>query len=80
MKKNKIQDNFRKYISDKQSDWLEHADQYEVNQDWLDKSALIAVKLLSILRVQAITQKELAEYIGVSPQYINKPTLNQTAA
>lgn len=62
----------KKYISKGKSTWLDHADFYEGNKEWLDKSALIAVKILSTLKSKSITQKELAEEIGVSPQYINK--------
>jgi len=61
-----------KYIFREPSDWLAQADYYEVNKDWLNKSALIAIKILSTLRSQSKTQKALAESIGVSPQYINK--------
>lgn len=59
-------------ISEKPSSWLLDEEYYEANKDWLDKSALIAVKILSVLRSQSITQKELADRIGVSPQFINK--------
>jgi transcriptional regulator with XRE-family HTH domain len=62
----------KKYISKEKSTWLDQADFYEANKEWLDKSALIAVKILSTLKSKSITQKELAEEIGVSPQYINK--------
>lgn len=61
-----------KYISQEPSNWMEQADFYEKNKGWLDKSALIAIKILSTLRNQSITQKDLAEGIGVTPQYINK--------
>jgi transcriptional regulator with XRE-family HTH domain len=66
--KNKVND----LISDDPSGWLEDADYYDANKYWMDKSALIAVKVLSAIRNQAVTQKELAEAIGVTPQYINK--------
>ena len=62
----------KKYISREQSDWMIQADYYEINKDWLNKSALIAIKILSTLRSQSMTQKSLAESIGVIPQYINK--------
>jgi transcriptional regulator with XRE-family HTH domain len=63
---------FKKYISQESSNWMEQADYYENNTEWLDKSALIAIKILSTLRNQGLTQKTLAESIGVTPQYINK--------
>ena len=63
---------FKKFFSQESPNWMAQADFYENNKDWLDKSALIAIKILSTLRSQSITQKTLAESIGVSPQYINK--------
>ncbi len=62
----------KKYISQEPSNWIEQADFYDNNREWLDKSALIAIKILSTLRNHSITQKSLAESIGVTPQYINK--------
>ena len=59
-------------ISDKPSSWMQDEEYYEANKEWLDKSALIAVKILSALRNQSLTQKDLADKINVSPQYINK--------
>jgi len=64
--------NIKGLISKKPSNWLKDAEFYELNKDWLDKSALIAVKILSALRIQSLSQKDLAERIDVSPQYINK--------
>ena len=72
-----IQDKIKSYISEEPSNWLEQAERYESNKEWLDKSALIAIKILSTLRSQSITQKKLAESIGVSPQYINKVVKGQ---
>jgi len=68
----KIKEKIRKHVSEEPSSWIEQADKYEVDKDWLDKSALIALKILRTIRSQSITQKELAESIGVTPQYINK--------
>jgi transcriptional regulator with XRE-family HTH domain len=72
MKNSVNKEKLKKYISKEPSDWIEQADFYENNADWMDKSALIAIKILSTLRSQSITQKILAESIGVTPQYINK--------
>lgn len=72
MKNSVNKEKLKKYITKEPSDWMAQADYYEVNKDWLDKSAMIAIKILSTLRSQSITQKALAESIGVSPQYINK--------
>jgi transcriptional regulator with XRE-family HTH domain len=72
MKSTVNKEKLNKYISREPSDWMAQADYYEVNKDWLNKSAMIAIKILSTLRSQSMTQKVLAESIGVTPQYINK--------
>ena len=59
-------------ISNEPSPLLRQADWIQENEDWLEKSALIALKILKRLRETSKSQKQLAEDIGVSPQYINK--------
>jgi transcriptional regulator with XRE-family HTH domain len=44
----------------------------QANRAWLRKSQAIAIKILSTLKTQGISQKDLAEKMGVSPQMINK--------
>ena len=44
----------------------------EKNKSWLRESKRIAVKVLLALKEQNLTQKDLAEKMEVSPQYINK--------
>jgi transcriptional regulator with XRE-family HTH domain len=44
----------------------------QANRAWLRKSQAIAIKILSTLRTHGISQKELAEKMGVSPQMVNK--------
>lgn len=56
----------------KDETWLEEAEWRQANADWLELSAAIAIKILRYLRTHQITQKELAEKLGLSPQYINK--------
>ena len=76
MKKSENRKNFDKLISDKKSGWLDDAVWMESNQAWLDKSAHIAIRILSEIHrqkpVNGMTQKKLAEAMDVSPQYINK--------
>lgn len=67
-----LESKLRGFISDDPSGWLEDADYYDTNKYWMDKSALIAVKILSAIRNKSVSQKELAEAIGVTPHYINK--------
>ena len=42
------------------------------NKAWLRESKTIAVKVLKALKEQGLSQKDLAEKMDVSPQYINK--------
>lgn len=44
----------------------------KANRDSLRKSNRIAAKVLAALKEQNMTQKELAEKMNVSPQYVNK--------
>ncbi len=56
----------------KNTEWLKEAKWRQENQDWLDMSGRIALKVLRYLRKEKITQKALAEQLGWSPQYLNK--------
>ena len=78
MEKNKNIENFLKHVSKKDSGWLEKAKWRQENEDWLDISFSIAVKILSALNsnkkanISPKNQKELAESMGCSAQYVNK--------
>jgi transcriptional regulator with XRE-family HTH domain len=71
-------DIFKTLISEEKSGWLEKAKYRQENQDWLDISFSIAIKILSVLRAnkkKAIfpkNQKELAEILDCTPQYVSK--------
>ncbi len=69
-------ENFRKLISDDRSGWLEKARARQENKAWRRRSFQIAVRILREIRAQkpvnGMTQKVLAEAMGVTPQYINK--------
>lgn len=54
------------------SKWQEKAKWRETNESWLDKSAEIALKILRSMRANNMSQKELANILGVSAQYVNK--------
>ncbi len=60
------------------SGWLEKAIWRQENEDWLDISFTIAVKILSALSankkasISPRNQKELAEAMNCSAQYVNK--------
>lgn len=78
MEKNKNIENFLKHVSKKDSGWLEKAKWRQENEDWLDISFSIAVKIGSTLsankkaNVYPKSQVELAEAMGCSAQYVNK--------
>nr|NQU91573.1 helix-turn-helix transcriptional regulator [Bacteroidota bacterium] len=72
MKKETVREKLYKITSKEPSKILEYANWYIDNEDWLDKSAMIALKILRTLRANSITQKGFAEKIGVSPQFINR--------
>lgn len=54
------------------SNWKAKAQYRRDNREWLKRSAIIAIKVLDALKAQKLTQKDLAERLNVSPQYINK--------
>jgi ribosome-binding protein aMBF1 (putative translation factor) len=61
-------------IAVEDNSWKKQAQWEADNLDWLELSAQIAVRVLSALRkgCEVKSQKELAEKMNVSPQYINK--------
>ncbi len=67
-----------KQTSKKDTTWLKQAKWRRENEDWLDISFAIAVKMLSVLKINKKTetfpksQKDLAEAMDCTPQYINK--------
>jgi DNA-binding MarR family transcriptional regulator len=69
---------FKALVSDEKSNWLEKAKYRQENRDWLDISFSIAIKILSTLRenkeksVFPKNQKELAEALNCTPQYVSK--------
>lgn len=55
------------------SEWREKAQWRRENREWLKKSREIALAVLNaISNNPAMTQKELARQMGVSPQYVSK--------
>ena len=59
-------------ISKEKSTWLQDAEWRRENRGWLKMSQAISLNILSHLRANNITQKELAEMIGVTPQQVQK--------
>lgn len=56
----------------KDETWIKEAEWREKNEAWLDLSFAIAVNILRTLRNRNMTQKDLAETLGLTPQYVNK--------
>lgn len=54
------------------SKWRERAEYRQRNRKWLKRSQNIALTILERLDELQIKQKELAEKMGVSAQYVNK--------
>ncbi len=52
--------------------WVEEATYRQENKEWLRRSAHIALLVLRYLRIKHLSQKELAQRMNVTPQYINK--------
>ena len=67
-----IKDKLNKIVSKESSKWIDKAEWQISNEDWLDKSTKIALKILRTIREKDITQIKLAELLNVSPQHISK--------
>jgi transcriptional regulator with XRE-family HTH domain len=74
-------ENIKKFldvVSKKESGWLEKAKWRQENEDWLDVSFSIALRVASTLSANKKTgafpksQVELAEAMGCTAQYVNK--------
>jgi DNA-binding Xre family transcriptional regulator len=79
MAKNQNLINFLNLVSKEDpKDWRDDAEFYRNNKEWLDRSANIAIKILSTLRHNRKenrfpnTQKDLAELMNITPQQVNK--------
>jgi transcriptional regulator with XRE-family HTH domain len=61
-----------KIVSKEPSKWLEDAQYREDNRKWLRRSQYVAIAILRTIRARGISQKALADQMGVSAQQINK--------
>lgn len=52
--------------------WREAAQARKANKEWLRYSQKIAMRMLDRMEEQDITQKQLAERMGCSQQYVSK--------
>lgn len=67
-----IYDKMAAIASVEPSGWIEDACRRFENKTWLRRSQSIALKVLRTLRARQMTQKQLAEMIGVSSQQVSK--------
>lgn len=65
-------DQFLTLVSPANNETLEGMRFREENKIWLKESKRIAIKVLKALKQKGLTQKELANDMNVSPQYVNK--------
>lgn len=63
---------FKNLVNDTDTEIFVEAKFRVENHYWLKESKRIAFKILSKLKELGMTQKQLAEMMGVSPQQINK--------
>ncbi len=76
MENNKL-NKFLNLVSEEKSGIHEKAAWRKANKGWLKKSANIALKILDTLREKNMSQKDLADAMGVTPQYISKVVKGQ---
>lgn len=72
MEMNNLKEKLSTLASNQPSEWKGKAQYRRENREWLKKSAAIAVRVLDALKAQNLSQKELAERMGISPQQISK--------
>ncbi len=63
-----------KLLGDAKQDnsWMEQAEARVLHEKWQDLSFAIATRILTTIKEKGITQVQLAEKLGVSPQMVNK--------
>ncbi|MBO9572435.1 MAG: helix-turn-helix transcriptional regulator [Chitinophagaceae bacterium] len=67
-----LNEKLAKLTTKESTTWMEEAEWRRKNRGWLSKSAHIALTVLGELRRRGMTQKELAERMGMSAQQVNK--------
>lgn len=72
MNKQQNIENFKKLVSKTKSGLLEKLQLDSENEQWLDRSFQIILNVVRAMRKQGLKQKDLAERMGVTPQYISK--------
>lgn len=60
------------FVSKTPSKWLEDANNRSKNRGRLYKSAMIATKILQVIRAKGLMQTDLARELNISPQQVSK--------
>lgn len=69
---NRNMEKFLSIVSNEETQTVNRAIYRVENRKWLKASKAIAIEILFALDKLGITQKDFAEKLGVSPQYVNK--------
>lgn len=67
-----IVNNLRKHQSSTPSRWRERAEWRQENKSWLRHSQHIAMMMLDKMEALGLTQREVAERMGCSQQYVSR--------
>lgn len=67
-----IVNNLRKHQSTTPSRWRERAEWRQENKSWLRHSQHIAMMMLDKMEELGLTQREVAERMGCSQQYVSR--------
>ena len=67
-----IVNNLRKHQSTTPSKWRERAEWRQENKSWLRHSQHIAMMMLDKMEELGLTQREVAERMGCSQQYVSR--------
>lgn len=70
--KQKTLEYLESHQSDTPSTWREEAEWRRKNNAWLQHSQSIAIKVLSFMKREKLTQSGLAERLGCTQQYVSK--------
>lgn len=62
----------KEHSSPESSKWLEKAEWRKANREWLRYSRKIAIVVAMSLEDLHMSQRQLAELIGCSPQYVSR--------
>ncbi len=72
MSESLLKDKLVQIVEKKASTWKRDAEWRMKNKNWLDKSAHIAMQVLDQLDELGWSQKDLANKLGTTPQYVSK--------